>query len=133
MLAALTELTAEPFLIPPLAASMALVVGAPRLPLSQPRNVIGGQAVSAAVGVSIGAWLGDSLWFGALAGALALGAMLVCRVPHSPAAATGMIGVTTSVAAWQFVLVVSAAAIVLVAVGVIGNKLNGAKYPVYLW
>ncbi|NEE22746.1 HPP family protein, partial [Streptomyces sp. SID7499] len=40
-------------LIPPLAASAALVFAAPTLPLAQPRNVIGGQLVSALVGFAV--------------------------------------------------------------------------------
>lgn len=133
-LAALTKVTGNPFLIPPLAASMALVVGAPKLPLSQPRNVIGGQVVSAAVGGFVGL-MGHSLWLGAVAGALALAAMMLCRVPHSPAAATAVIGATTAtVPGWEFVFLAGAAAAVLVLVGVVGNRLNGTpEYPVYIW
>ena len=132
VLAALTELTAEPLLIPPLAASMALVVGAPQLPLAQPRNVVGGQVVSAAVGITVGL-LGHTLWLGAVAGGLALGAMMLCRMPHSPAAATAMIGVGTPTAAWEFVLLVAIAALVLISIGVVGNRLNGSAYPSYVW
>ena len=133
-LAALTEVTGSPFLIPSMAASMALVVGAPKLPLSQPRNVIGGQIVSAAVGASVGL-LGQSLWLGALAGALALAAMMLARVPHSPAAATAVIGTTaTTVPSWEFILLAGSAAAVLVLVGLVVNRLNGApEYPLYIW
>ena len=133
-LAALTVATGMPWLIPPLAASMALIMGAPKLPLSQPRNVIGGQMVSAAVGAVVGLF-GNSLWLGALAGALALSAMMLCRVAHSPAAATAVIGATTAaVPGWGFVLLAGAAAVALVLVGVIGNRLNGdSGYPIYIW
>lgn len=132
-LAILSETSGEPFLIPPLAASMALVVGAPKLPLSQPRNVIGGQLVSALVGALVGL-LGHSLWLAAIAGALAMAAMMVCRAPHSPAAATAVIGVTTSVPGWEFVLLAGCAATVLVIIGTVGNRLNGARhYPTYIW
>ncbi|WP_250635772.1 HPP family protein [Mycobacterium sp. JS623] len=53
-LRALTALTREPWLIPPLAASMALVIGGAHFPLSQPRNVIGGHIMSAIVGGFVG-------------------------------------------------------------------------------
>ena len=133
-LAALTHLTNLPWLIPPLAASMALIVGAPKLPLSQPRNVVGGQMISALVGALVGL-AGHSLWLGALAGALALAAMMATRVPHSPAAATAVIGATTAaVPGWEFVLLAGAAAVVLVLIGVVGNRYNGARdYPIYVW
>lgn len=133
-LAGLTMVTAEPFLIPPLAASMALVAGAPTLPLSQPRNVIGGQFFSALVGVAVGFALGNALWAAALAGGLALGVMLATRTAHSPAAATAVIGTTgTAVAGWQFILLVTASALVLVLVGVVGHRLNRTAYPAYIW
>ncbi|PYC66577.1 HPP family protein+B94, partial [Streptomyces tateyamensis] len=78
----------QPLLIPPLAASAALVHGAPALPISQPRNLVGGQLLSAVTGYAVLAVTGRGPWGAALAGGLALGAMLLARVPHSPAAAT---------------------------------------------
>ncbi|MFD6676982.1 HPP family protein [Rhodococcus zopfii] len=79
-------------------------------------------------------WLGGhSLWLGAVAGAHATAAMMVCRVPHSPAAA--VIGATAgTVPGWEFVLLAGAAAAVLVLIGVVGNRLNSTpEYPVYIW
>ena len=55
IVAALTALAREPWPIPPLAASMALVIGGAHFPLSQPRNAIGGHIASATVGVFVGA------------------------------------------------------------------------------
>lgn len=115
-----------------MAASMALVVGAPKLPLAQPRNVIGGQLVSALVGVLFGL-AGDSLWLAAIAGGVALGAMMIARMPHSPAAATAIIGVTTGIPGWEFVALAGCAALVLVLIGLAGNRLNKVGYPTYVW
>ena len=50
VLAFIGEITGFALLTPPLAASMALIAGCPNLPLSQPRNVICGQLLSAIVG-----------------------------------------------------------------------------------
>lgn len=133
IVAGLTALTREPWLIPPLAASMALVVGGAHFPLSQPRNVIGGHVASAIVGVLVGTMGVNALWAGALAGALALGVMKLTRMSHSPAAATAMIGVAPSIPRWEFVVLIGAAAAILVAVGLVGNKINRAKYPHYWW
>lgn len=119
-------------LIPPMAASMALVAGAPTLPLAQPRNVVGGQVVSALVGVAVGG-LGHSLWWGALAGALALGAMLLTRTAHSPAAATAVLGTQVTEGAPAFVLCAGLAAGVLVVVGLARARAGGQSYPVYWW
>jgi CBS-domain-containing membrane protein len=133
IVAALTALTREPWLIPPLAASMALVIGGAHFPLSQPRNVIGGHLASATVGVLVGAVGIDALWGGAIAGALALGVMKLLRMSHSPAAATAMIGVVPAIPRWEFVVLIGSAAAILVAVGLVGNKINRAKYPHYWW
>ena len=133
IVAALTAITHDPWLIPPLAASMALVVGGAHFPLSQPRNVIGGRVMSAIVGVLVGMIGMDSLWAGALAGALALGTMKLLRISHSPAAATAMIAVAPAIPRWEFVVLVGCAAAILVVVGLAGNKINGAKYPHYWW
>lgn len=132
VLAIVTIASGEPLLIPPMAASMALVVGAPKLPLAQPRNVIGGQLVSALVGVLFGL-AGDSLWLAAIAGGVALGAMMIARMPHSPAAATAIIGVTTGIPGWEFVALAGCAALVLVLIGLAGNRLNKVDYPTYVW
>ena len=60
---------------------------------------------------------------------------MLCRVPHSPAAATAVIGATTTaVPGWEFVALAGAAAAILVLIGVIGNRFNGAAdYPTYCW
>jgi CBS-domain-containing membrane protein len=75
----------------------------------------------------------DALWGGALAGALALGVMKLVRMSHSPAAATAMIGVAPVIPRWEFVVLIGCAAAILVAVGLVGNKINRAKYPHYWW
>ncbi|MFT3662445.1 MAG: HPP family protein [Gordonia sp. (in: high G+C Gram-positive bacteria)] len=132
-LVALTEGLHQPWFIPPLAASMALIMGAPALPLAQPRNVVGGQVVSSLTGVLVG-MIGHSLWWGAVAGAVALAAMTVCRVSHSPAAATAVIGATAAtIPGWEFVLFAGASALVLVVVGYIAHRLSAVSYPVYTW
>lgn len=119
-------------LIPPMAASMALVAGAPTLPLAQPRNVVGGEFISALVGVVVGT-LSHSMWAAAIAGGLALGAMLATRTSHSPAAATAVIGTLTASGRVDFVVLAALAAIVLVAAGWIRSKLSGMAYPTYWW
>ncbi len=131
-LVGLGVLSGHLLLIPPMAASMALVAGAPSLPLSQPRHVIGGQVISAIVGIMVG-WVSHSLWAGAIAGGLALGAMLLTRTSHSPAAATAVIGATIADGQLAFVLCAGLAAVVLVLFGLIRSALKGTPYPLYWW
>jgi len=132
-LVAVGRLTGEPLLIPPLAASMALVVGASNLPLGQPRNVIGGQLVSAATGFVVLAVLGQGQWSAAIAGGLALGAMMLLRVPHSPAAATAVIVAATAPRVVSFLALLAVATVILVLVGLAGNRFNKQQYPKYWW
>lgn len=132
VLVALGALSGHILLIPPMAASMALIAGAPTLPLAQPRNVVGGQLVSALVGIMVGQ-VSHSLWAGALAGGLALGAMLLTRTSHSPAAATAVLGATATDGQLSFVLCAGVAAGVLVLFGMLRACLKRTLYPVYWW
>ena len=98
-------------------ASAALLFAAPALPVSQPRNVIGGHMISAAAGISsfylihacapqleslgasIGlAWSGGEVFALPLACMLATPCMLATRTFHPPAAGTAMICVFSPVA-----------------------------------
>ncbi|MFD9045882.1 HPP family protein [Streptomyces zaomyceticus] len=121
----------QPLLIPPLAASMALVAGAPDLPLSQPRSVVGGQLLSALTGFAVLAAAGPGLWSAAVAGGLALGMMMLARTPHSPAAATAVIVALQSPPFWSFLGLLALACAVLVGVGLGAARATGRTYPTY--
>jgi pSer/pThr/pTyr-binding forkhead associated (FHA) protein len=123
----------QPLLIPPLAASMALITAGSALPIAQPRNVIAGQLLSAGIGFAVLAAAGPGMWAAAAAGGLALGAMLLLRVAHSPAAATAVIVGATAPPAVPFLVLLAAATVLLVGCGVIGARIGGKRYPVYWW
>lgn len=131
LLVAVGTLLRQPLLVPPLAASMALVAGAPDLPLSQPRSVIGGQLLSALTGFAVSAVAGPGLWGAAVAGGLALGVMMGARTPHSPAAATAVIVALQSPPFWSFLGLLALASLLLVAVGLAGARVTGRTYPAY--
>lgn len=134
LLAATGAVLHEPLLIPPLAASAALVHSTPRLPLAQPRSLIGGHLLSALGGYLVLATCGDSTWAAALAGGLALGTMMITRTPHSPAAATAVIVVLQSPAPLPFLTRLLASTLLLVAAGIIaGRPRHAPRYPVYWW
>ncbi|GGV01765.1 hypothetical protein GCM10010495_11140 [Kitasatospora herbaricolor] len=134
LLVAVGKVLELPVLIPPLAASAALVLAAPALPLAQPRSVVGGQLVSALVGFAALAVGGSSLWTAAVAGGLAIGAMATARTPHSPAAATSVIVVLTQPPALRFLGLLALATVLLVLVGVLaGRSGRTARYPAYWW
>jgi len=78
-------------------ASAVLLYGAPRSPLAQPRNLVGGHLVSAAVGVLCFQLL--SSWPGlaeAMAVASAIAFMHLTRSLHPPGGATALIAVVGS-------------------------------------
>ncbi|MGW4699423.1 HPP family protein [Streptomyces sp. NPDC004285] len=131
LLVALGTLLHQPLLIPPLAASMALVAGAPALPLSQPRSVVGGQLLSALTGFAVLAAAGPGPWGAAVAGGLALGVMMLARTPHSPAAATAVIVALQEPPFWSFLGLLALASLLLVAVGLGAARAAGRTYPAY--
>ncbi|MGW4056110.1 HPP family protein [Streptomyces sp. NPDC004779] len=131
LLVALGTVLHHPLLIPPLAASMALVAASPDLPLSQPRSVIGGQLLSALAGFAVLAVAGPGLWSAAVAGGLALGVMMLARAPHSPAAATAVIVALEAPPFWTFTGLLLASCLLLVAVGLLAARARRRRYPAY--
>ncbi|KUL36856.1 HPP family protein+B94 [Streptomyces sp. NRRL F-4489] len=122
----------QPLLIPPLAASAALVHGAPRLPLSQPRNLVGGQLLSALIGYGTLALTGSTAWGAAIAAGVSMGAMMLTHLSHSPAVATAVIVVLQAPHAATFLLLLALASVLLVALGLLPGRIGGhpVRYPV---
>lgn len=72
-------------LIPSLGATAVLLFGVPESKLSQPRNVMCGQLVSATIGIATRNVLGSVLWLSAPVGmSLALLAMRLLAITHPP-------------------------------------------------
>lgn len=75
-------------------AASVLIFGAVQSPLAQPRNFVGGQILSAIIGVTVYKFLPDVIWLTApLAVALSIIAMQVTRTLHPPGGATALIAV----------------------------------------
>ncbi|MEU7029057.1 HPP family protein [Streptomyces sp. NPDC046275] len=125
----------EPVLVPPLAASAALVHSAPTLPLSQPRSVVVGHLLAAGVGYGILALAGATAWAAAVAVGATLALTFLARTPHAPACATAVVVVLQSPAPARFVPLLCGASIVLVLMEFVVSRLRrGApKYPAYWW
>lgn len=119
-------------------ASAVLVYGAVKSPLAQPRNLIGGQIISALVGVACYQWMGGAVWVAAAAGvSLAVVAMLITRTLHPPGGATALIAVIggSKVHALGFLYAfvpVGLGVLVLLCVALVVNNLaEDRKYPEY--
>ncbi|MER5930898.1 HPP family protein [Streptomyces sp. NPDC002054] len=135
VLVAIGAVIHEPVLIPPLAASAAIVHSMPGLPLAQPRSVIAGHLICAAVGYGALAAFGSAPWVAAVAAGVALAAMTMARTPHSPACATAVVIVLRTPDPATFVPLLAGSAVLLVLAGcALSRARAGAtRYPVYWW
>lgn len=127
-------------LIGSFAASSVLLYAAPKSPLAQPRNLLGGHVLSALIGVSIRLALPDTLWLAAaLAVATAIAVMHMTRTLHPPGGATAFIAVTggPKIAALGYAFALCpalAGALLLLGVALVANALTPARrYPEYWW
>src|SRR5215213_983986 len=84
-----------PWLVAPLGASAVLVFAVPASPLAQPWSVVGGNVISALMGIACARWIPDPALTGAAAVSLAIGAMFVLRCLHPPGGAMALIAVMT--------------------------------------
>ncbi|MFE6161163.1 HPP family protein [Streptomyces sp. NPDC056486] len=134
-LVAVGSVVHEPVLIPPLAASAAIVHSVPRLPLAQPRSVIAGHLLCAGIGYATLGALGNAPWAAALAAGIGLAVMTAARTPHSPACATAVVIVLHHPRPATFVPLLAGAVIVIVLAGWVSSyaRPGAPRYPAYWW
>lgn len=120
-----------PWLVAPLGASAVLVFGLPASPLAQPWAVVGGNTVSALVGIACLQWLPlPPLAVASIAVALAIGAMFMLRCLHPPGGAASLLMVMSATHDWHFAfLPVALNSLLLVLAGMLYNSLTGRRYP----
>ncbi|HHH43223.1 MAG TPA: hypothetical protein ENK49_03725 [Gammaproteobacteria bacterium] len=99
---------AATLIVASMGASAVLLFAVPHGPLSQPWPVVGGHLVSAAIGVTCGKLVPDTLLAAALAVALAIGVMHYLRCIHPPGGASALAAVvggdSVHALGYQFVL-----------------------------
>jgi CBS domain-containing membrane protein len=125
---------ALPAIVAPIGASAVLVFAVPASPLAQPWPVVGGNMISALVGIAVAAIVPDlSLAAGlAVGGAILAMSMLRCLHPPGGAAAlTAVIGgPAVHAAGFGFALVpVGLNSAALVAIGVAFHRVRARSYP----
>lgn len=122
-----------PWLVAPLGASAVLVFSVPASPLAQPWPVIGGDLLSAAIGLTVGHLLGSPGLSAAIAVGLAIATMSLARCLHPPGGACALLyalGATGHEAwGWSHFLPIAVNVLALVAVGWIYNNLTGHPWP----
>lgn len=122
------------WLVAPIGASAVLVFAVPASPLAQPWPVVGGNMLSALVGVAIAKTIGSTGLAAGLAVGVAIAAMSIARCLHPPggaAALTAIIGgPAVHALGWGFPFVaVGLNSILLVVAGIAFHRLSGHSYP----
>lgn len=120
----------QPWLFAPLGASAVLVFAVPSSPLAQPWAVVGGNTLSALVGIACVQMLGTGPAAAAVAVALAIAVMLACRCLHPPGGASALLAVLAAVGDPAFAFFPVFVGSVLLAVAGIGfATATGRRYP----
>lgn len=123
-----------PLIVAPLGASAVLLFAVPASPLAQPWSIVGGNTISALVGVTVVHFVPNSFYAIGLAVSLAILAMSLTKSLHPPggaAALTAVIGGSAvHDAGFLFPLVpVAVNSLALVFIGVVFHKLSRHNYP----
>lgn len=128
------------FLVGSFGASAVLLYGIPLSPFAQPRNLVGGHMISAAVGVMIYFLLHDyAMLAAALAVGLSIGLMHLTRTLHPPGGATALIAVIGGdvihqLGYWYVIMPIGLGVVIMLIVALIVNNLaEGRHYPEYWW
>jgi CBS domain-containing membrane protein len=113
-----------------LGASALLIFVLPSSPMAQPWAVIGGNVLSALVGITVYHFIPNPLFALPIAAASAILGMFVLRCLHPPAAAVALIAVLGQIEGYRyafFPVMVDSIALCLVAIAY--NSLTGKQYP----
>lgn len=121
-------------LVAPMGASAVLLFCVPASPLAQPWSVIGGNTISALVGIACAKAIGNPLLAAPLAGSLAILVMFLLRCLHPPSGAVALTtvlgGPAVHAAGFGFAFVpVCLNSTLIVLVALLFNNLTGRRYP----
>lgn len=122
-----------PLLVAPLGASAVLVFAVPASPLAQPWPVIGGDLISAAIGLAVGHFVGIPWLAGALAVGAAIAVMSLARCLHPPGGACALLCALGASGpgggGWTVMLAIAANVLALTLFGWLYNNLTGHPWP----
>jgi HPP family len=126
----LSTCTHYPLMAAPFGATAVLVYGVPDSPLSQPRNIIGGNCIGALVSIVLTHYFGAEPWVMGLAVAMSLKLMKLTRTLHPPGGAIALVGVMSH-ASWSFLLTPAlVGSLIIVSWTLIFNNIApGRSYP----
>jgi CBS domain-containing membrane protein len=123
-----------PLIVAPIGASAVLLFAVPSSPLAQPWPIIGGNTISALVGIFVAHVIHDPVVATGVGVSLAIGAMSLTRSLHPPGGAAALTGVLggPAVAGWGLLFPLVPVALnsaIIVAVGILFHKLTRRNYP----
>jgi CBS-domain-containing membrane protein len=134
LMGVLAERTTLPLLFVPFATSIVLVMGSPEAEPAQPRALVGGHLVSAAVGLLLLQVTGPGPWAAATAVGLAIIAMHVTRTFHPPAGIDPLVIVINNMPLTFLIVPVAVGACLLVAFAFIWhNVIRHGSWPLRWW
>jgi CBS domain-containing membrane protein len=118
------------WLVAPLGASAVLVFAVPASPLAQPWSVVGGNTISALIGIACVRWIGDPALAASVAVATAIGVMFATRCLHPPGGAMALFAVLAQATTFDFALFPAFTnSLLLVIAGIAYNSATGRRYP----
>lgn len=123
-----------PLLVAPMGASAVLLFAVPASPLAQPWSIIGGNLVSATIGVTCAMLIGDPTLAAAVAVAFSICGMFALRCVHPPSGAVALTAVLGGPAlhalGYRFVLEpIAMQSAALLAAAIIYHAVTGHRYP----
>ncbi|WP_261905021.1 HPP family protein [Vibrio fortis] len=135
VLSLLAEYSGIPWLMAPFGATCVLLFAVPTSPLAQPRNIVLGHFISAAVGLSALFMFGDSYLVMAIAVGTAIMLMQHFRAVHPPAGANPIVITLAGTANvdWMFLITpVLSGSLALVFIGtLLNNSSKTQSWPLY--
>ena len=123
-----------PMIVAPIGASAVLLFAVPASPLAQPWSIVGGNTLSAVVGVAVSAFVQDPAVAIGLAVSLAILVMSLTRSLHPPGGAAALTAVIGGAAVarsgfWFPLVPIAINSLILVALGMLFHRLAGRQYP----
>ncbi|QFY63173.1 HPP family protein (plasmid) [Rhizobium grahamii] len=123
-----------PLIVAPMGASAVLLFAVPASPLAQPWSIIGGNTISALMGVVAASLIHDPIIATGVGVSLAIAAMSFTRCLHPPGGAAALTAVLGGpvVASWGMLfpfVPVALNSCLLVAIGLLFHKLSRHNYP----
>ncbi|MBY2988263.1 HPP family protein [Rhizobium leguminosarum] len=123
-----------PLIVAPMGASAVLLFAVPASPLAQPWSIIGGNTISALMGIIAAYFIRDPIIATGVGVSLAIGAMSFTRCLHPPGGAAALTAVLGGpvVAGWGFLfpfVPVALNSCILVGLGLLFHKLSKRNYP----